>query len=182
MVLERQLHGERVRFAPADRAWLAALLHPLPRTVLNHLRLRVRPETVLRWHRNLIAHRHARRSRPHRAGRPRTIRSIHWLVLRLASENTTWGHRRIHGELLILGVKVAASTVWEILKDAGIDPAPQRTSSTWATFLRSQAHAVIAADFLETTTLLGAKLYVLAVIEPGRTCRSGAARTTMSFA
>jgi hypothetical protein len=92
----------------------------LPRTVLNHLRLLVRPETVLRWHRDLIDRRHARRSRPHRVGRPRTVRSIRRLVLRLASENSTWGYRRIHGELLVLGVKVAASTVWAILKDAGI--------------------------------------------------------------
>ena len=86
-------------------------------------------------------------------------------MLRLARENPSWGYRRIHGELLVLGIKVAASTVWEILQDAGIDPAPQRTSTTWATFLGSQAHAIIAADFFETTTLSGAKLYVLAVIE-----------------
>jgi transposase InsO family protein len=86
-------------------------------------------------------------------------------VLRLARENSSWGYRRIHGELLVLGVKVAASTVWEILTDAGIDPAPQRTSPTWAAFLRSQAQAIIAADFFETSTLTGARLYVLAVIE-----------------
>ncbi|MDG4773612.1 integrase core domain-containing protein [Solwaraspora sp. WMMD792] len=165
MVLERQLHGDRVRFTPADRAWLAALLHPLPRTLRNHLRLLVRPETVLRWHRYLIARRYARRSRPHQAGRPRTVRSIRRLVLRLASENSTWGYRRIHGELLVFGVKVAASTVWEILKEAGVDPAPQRTSSIWAAFLRSQAHAIIVADFFETTTLTGTRLYVLAIIE-----------------
>ena len=165
MVLERHLHGDRVRFTPADRAWLAALLHPLPRTVRNQLRLLVRPETVLRWHRDLIARRRARRCRPHQAGRLRTVRSIRRLVLRLASENSTWGYRRIHGELLVLGVKVAASTVWEILKAAGVDPAPQRTSGTWAAFLRSQAHAVIAADFFETTTLTGGRLYVLAIIE-----------------
>lgn len=165
MVLERQLGGERARFNPTDRAWLAALLHPLPRTVLHRLRLVVRPETVLRWHRDLIARRHARRSRPRRPGRPRTIRSIRTLVLRLASENTGWGYRRIHGELLVLGVQVAASTVWEILKDAGVDPAPERTSSTWATFLRSQAQALVAVDFFETVTLTGARLYVLAMIE-----------------
>jgi hypothetical protein len=164
-VLERQLHGERVRFTPADRAWLAALLYRLPRDVLRSLRLLVRPETVLRWHRDLIALRHPRISRPKQAGRPPTIRSIRRLVLRLARENTSFGYRRIHGELLVLGVKVAASTVWEILKDAGIDPAPQRTSTTWATFLRSQAQAILAADFFETTALTGARMYVLAVIE-----------------
>lgn len=165
MILERQLGGDRVRFNPADRAWLAAVLHPLPRTALQQLRLLVRPETVLRWHRDLIARQHARRSQPHRAGRPRTIRSIRTLVLRLARENNGWGYRRIHGELLVLGVKVAASTVWEILHDAGVDPAPERTNNTWTTFLRSQARALIGAEFFETVTLTVARLYVLAVIE-----------------
>ena len=75
------------------------------------------------------------------------------------------GYRRIHGELLVLGIKVAASTVWEILRQAGIDPAPERTTATWAEFLRSQADALLACDFFETVTLTGARLYVLAVIE-----------------
>jgi putative transposase len=164
-IIERQLGSEKVRFTAADRAFLAMLLHQLPRDVLRGIRLLVRPETVLRWHRSLIAGRHAMMSRPKRAGRPPTVRSIRMLVLRLARENSSWGYRRIHGELLVLGVKVAASTVWEILHEAGIDPAPQRTSETWATFLRSQAQAIIAADFFETTTLTGARMYVLAVIE-----------------
>src|SRR5690349_16440823 len=106
-------------------------------------------------HRDLLAHRNTAKSRPKSPGRPRTVRSIRRLVLRLAREHSTWGYRRIHGELLVLGIKVAASTVWEILHEAGIDPAPQRTSRTWATFLRSQAHAILAADFLEITTLTG---------------------------
>ncbi|GAA1753329.1 integrase core domain-containing protein [Luedemannella helvata] len=164
-VLERHLNGAKVRFTPADWAFLAALLHRLPRDVLHQIRLLVRPETVLRWHRDLIAARHAHASRPKRAGRPRTVRSIRMLVLRLARENTTWGYRRIHGELLTLGIKVAASTVWEILKEAGIDPAPERSSQTWATFLRSQADAILAADFFDTVTLTGQRMYVLAVIE-----------------
>jgi len=83
------------------------------------------------------------------------------LVLRLARQNTSWGHRRIHAELLVLGVKVAASTIWEILRDAGIDPAPERSSTTWATFLRSQAEAILAADFCETATLTGTRMYAL---------------------
>lgn len=90
-VLERQLHGEKVRFTWADRAWLAALLQQVPREVLRSVRLLVRPETVLRWHRDLIARRHAMISRPTRVGRPPTVRSIRRLVLRLASENNTWG-------------------------------------------------------------------------------------------
>src|SRR5271167_766818 len=164
-VLERQLGKARPRFSPGDRAFLAALLHRLPRDVLSRFRLLIRPETVLRWHRDLLARRHASRSRPGRPGRPRTVRSIRQLVLRLAQENPCWGYRRIHGELLVLGIKVAASTVWEILQQAGIDPAPERTTATWASFLRSQADALLACDFFETVTLGGARLYVLAVIE-----------------
>jgi transposase InsO family protein len=164
-VLERQLGKERVRFAPGDRAFLAALLHRLPVEALRRVRLLVRPDTVLRWHRDLVARRHAAASRPKRPGRPRTVHSIRALVLRFAQENPHWGYRRIHGELLVLGIQVAASTVWEILKDAGIDPAPERASSTWADFLHSQADALLACDFLETVTLSGARLYVFAVIE-----------------
>ncbi len=119
MVLERQLGDARPRLSPADRAFLAALLHRLPVQALRRLRLLVRPETILRWHRDLLAHRHAAKSRPKRPGRPRTIRSIRLLALRLARENPTWGYRRIHGEFLVLGIKIAASTVWQILRDAG---------------------------------------------------------------
>jgi hypothetical protein len=109
-VLERQLGKDRVRFAPSDRLFLAALLHRLPRAALRRLRLLVRPDTVLRWHRDLVARRHAARSRPKRSGRPRTVHSIRVLVLRLARENPAWGYRRVHGELLVLGIEVAAST------------------------------------------------------------------------
>ncbi|MFD4974944.1 hypothetical protein [Streptomyces sp. NPDC058424] len=164
-VLERQLGGEKVRFSPSDPAFLAALLHRFPSQVLRRIRWVVRPDTVLRWHRDLISHRHAARSRPGHPGRPRTIRSIRLLVLRLARENSHWGYRRIHGELLVLGVTVAPSTVWEILREAGLDPAPERATSTWADFLRSQADALLACDFLETVTMSGARLYVFAVIE-----------------
>ncbi|KOX34254.1 integrase [Saccharothrix sp. NRRL B-16348] len=164
-VLERQLSNVRPQFSPGDRAFLAALLHRLPVDALRQLRLLVRPETVLRWHRDLLARHHAIRSRPKRPGRPRTIRSIRLLVLRLARENPTWGYRRIHGELLVLGIKVAASTVWQILQDAGVDPAPERATTTWPTFLRSQAEALLGCDFFETRTLSGTRLYVLAVIE-----------------
>ncbi|MFG1812028.1 helix-turn-helix domain-containing protein [Streptomyces sp. NPDC049040] len=164
-VLQRQLNGQRVRFATSDRAFLAAILHGTPKDVLRRMRLLMRPDTILRWHRDLVAHRHAARSRPRRGGRPRTVRSIRALVLRLARENPTWGYRRLHGELLVLGVKVAASTVWEVLKDAGIPPAPERASSTWANFLRSQGTALLACDFFKTVTLSGARLHVFAVIE-----------------
>ncbi|MET7339472.1 hypothetical protein [Nonomuraea sp. NPDC005650] len=165
-VLERQLGADtRVRFAPEDRALLTALLSSLPREVLCRLRLLVRPDTVLRWRRDLLKQRHARTCRPKRPGRPPTVRSIRLLVLRLVRENPSWGYRRMHGELAILGIKVAPSTVWEILKQEGIDPSPDRMSVTWADFLRPQADALLACDFIETITLNGQRQYVLAVIE-----------------
>ncbi|WP_438493702.1 integrase core domain-containing protein [Streptomyces asiaticus] len=166
-VLERQLDKGKVLFTPGNRAFLAALLHRLPLHVLRRLRLLVRPDTVLRWHRTLVKRRHAASCRPKRPGRPCTVRSIRILVLRLAKENPSWGYRRLHGELLVLGLRVGASTVWEILKEAGIDPAPERNSSTWASFLRSQAEALLACDFMETVTLSGVRIYVLVVIEHG---------------
>jgi putative transposase len=164
-VMERQLGPGKAKFAPEDRAFLAALLQPLPREALRRLRLVVRPDTVLRRHRDLMGRRHANASRPQRPGRPRTVRSVRNLVPRLVRENPSWGYRRIHGELATLGVKIAVSTVWEILKAEGVDPAPDRGVTTWADFLRSQADALLACDFIETVTLTGKRQYILAVIE-----------------
>jgi hypothetical protein len=90
-VLERQLGGKKVRFTPADRVLLAALLHWLRPQALGGMRLLACPDTVLRWHRDLIRRRHAARSRPKRPGRPRTVRCVRALVLRLARENPGWG-------------------------------------------------------------------------------------------
>jgi putative transposase len=92
------------------------------------------------------------------------VRSVRALVLRLVPENPAWGYRRVHGELLVLGVKVAPPTVWEILKEAGIDPAPERPATTWVGFLRSQAEALLACDFFETVTVSGTRMFVLAAI------------------
>jgi hypothetical protein len=119
----------------------------------------------MRWHRDIVRRRWAARSMPGTAGRPATRRNIRALVLRLARENPEWGYRRIHGELAGLGVKVAASTAWEILKKAGIDPAPRRTGPTWSQFLRSQAETILACDFFTAGLLDGTQAYVLAVIE-----------------
>ena len=88
-------------------------------------------------------------------------------MLRLARENESWGYRRIHGELAGLGITVAPSTVWQILKSAGIDPAPRRDGPGWAEFLRSQAQGILALDFFTADLLNGTKVYVLAVIEHG---------------
>ncbi|ASQ93344.1 integrase core domain-containing protein [Streptomyces sp. 11-1-2] len=163
LVLQRQVG--KAAFTDSDRAILAGLLHHLPKDRLRHLLLLARPDTVMRWHRELLRRCHAETCVSKRRGRPRTIRSIRALVLRLARENASWGYRRIHGELAALGIKVAASTVWEILREHGIPPAPERQNTTWADFLRSQAKALLACDLFEVRTLTGARLYAFAVIE-----------------
>src|SRR5260221_2442311 len=165
-VVQRQLGPSRPAFTGADRAFLAALPAPPPRAVLHRLQLLVRPDTVLRRHRDLMRSRHAKAGRPKRTGRPRTVRSIRVLVLRLVKENPRWGYRRTHRQLAVPGVKVAASTVREILRAAGVDPAPARAATTWPAFLRSQAGAVFACDFLETVTPTGQRRYAPAGIQP----------------
>jgi putative transposase len=149
----------------ADRALLATLLGVIPKARRQGLRLLVTPDTIVRWHRNIVRRRWAARSMRGKTGSPAIRRNIRALVLRLARENPDWGYRRIHGELAGLGVKVAASTVWEILKKAGIGPAPRRTGPGWSQFLRSQAEAILACDFFTADLLDGTQAYVLAVIE-----------------
>jgi putative transposase len=144
-VLRRQVARPRVDWA--DRAVLAGLTRLLPRRSWGGLF--ARPETLLRWHRNLVRQRWTYVSRH---GRPPVATEIHGLVLRLARENSTWGNRRIHGELCRLGYRVGASTVWAILGRAGIDPAPKRSPVTWRQFLRSQAQGVLAVDFFTVDT------------------------------
>ncbi|MGW6505252.1 integrase core domain-containing protein [Nonomuraea angiospora] len=102
-----------------------------------------------------------------RPGRPGTRRPVKALIVRMARENPTWGHRRIRGELARLGYTIAASTVWEILHAAGIDPAPRRAGPTWRQFLAAHAHAMIACDFLVAETVLLKRLHVLIFIEHG---------------
>jgi putative transposase len=100
-----------------------------------------------------------------KTGRPAARQTIRALVLRLARENPEWGYRRIHGELAGLGVRVSASTVWEILKANGTGPAPRRTGPAWPQFLRSQAEAILACDFFTAGLPGGTRAYVLAVME-----------------
>jgi transposase len=153
-VLQRR-QPRRPKLNWADRALLATLLSVIPKARHHGLRLLVTPDTILRWHRDIIRRRQAARSMRGKTGRPATRRNITGLVLRLARENPEWGYRRIHGELTGLGVKVAASTVWEILKKAGIDPAPRRSGLAWSQFLRSQAEAILACDFFTADLLDG---------------------------
>src|ERR1022692_919745 len=163
-VMQRgQPHRPKLNWA--DRALLAALLGVIPKARRHGLRLLVTPDTIARWHRDIVRRRWAARSMPGKPGRPATRRNIRALVLRLARENPGWGYRRIHGELAGPGVKVAPPTAWEILKNAGIDPAPRRTAPAWSQFLRSQADAILACDFLTADLPGGTHAYVLAAIE-----------------
>ena len=147
-----------------DRAMFSALTRLLP-APLRRLRL-VSPRSLLRWHAQLVARRW---TYPHRRpGRPPTAPPIRALVLRMARENPRWGYRRIHGELVGLGHTLAASTVWTILKSAGLDPAPRRSGPTWRQFLSAQAHAILAIDFAHVDTVFLRRLYVLVVIEHDR--------------
>jgi len=145
-VLQRQ-QPRRLRLNWADLALLATLLSVVPKARRHGLRLLVTPDTIVRWHRDIVRRRWAARSMRGKTGRPATRRNVRALVLRLARENPGWGYRRIHGELAGLGVKIAASTAWEILKKAGIEPVPRRTGPTWSQFLRSQAETILACDF-----------------------------------
>ena len=147
-----------------DRAVLSALSRLLPAS-LPQLRL-VSPRTLLRWHAQLVARRW---TYPHRRpGRPPTSEAIRALVLQIARENPRWGSRRIQGELVGLGHSVAASTVWKILKDAGLDPAPRRAGPNWRQFLAAQAHAILAVDFAHVDTVFLRRLYILDVVEHDR--------------
>jgi len=122
-VVQRERPRARSRLTWPDRAWLALLAGTVPAERLAAMRLIVTPGTLLSWHRDIVRRRWARRSRLGRSGRPATHRRVRSVVLRLARENEAWGYRRIHGELAGLGVTVAPSTVWQILKTAGLIPA-----------------------------------------------------------
>jgi len=160
-VLRRQV--ARPDLEPADRVVLSALSRLLPST--HWSAFFVTPATLLRWHRNLVARKWTYPKR--RPGRPPIRAEIRALVLRLARENPTWGHRRVQGELLRLGYRVAASTVWMILNAAGVDPAPRRGGLTWTQFLSTQAKGLLACDFLHVDTIGLTRIYVLLLMEVG---------------
>ncbi|WP_035851050.1 integrase core domain-containing protein [Kitasatospora azatica] len=164
-VLRRQLDGP-VRYEPTDRFWLAALSSLIPRRSWRSV-FPVTPGTLLAWHRRLIASKWDYSDRRGRTGRPATAAALKKLVLRLARENPRCGHRRSQGELARLGHPIAPSTVWEILRAVGIDPAPRRTGPSWREFLTAQAEGIIAADFFHVDTATDRRLYALAFLEHG---------------
>ena len=164
-VLSRQLTAPR-RYDTVDRLWLAALSSLIPRRRWAHV-FPVTPATLLAWHRRLIARKWDYSMRQRRAGRPPTASAVKALALRLAKENPRWGCRRIQGELARLGHPIGATTVWEILTAAGLDPAPRRSGPTWREFLTEQAHGVIACDFVHIDLVDLRRVYALVFCEHG---------------
>jgi putative transposase len=156
-VLRRQVARPQLR--PADRVLLAALSQALPRAGS----LLVQPATLLRWHRELVRRRWSYPAHPQ--GRPPLVSQTRQLVLRLAAENPSWGYKRIHGEIAGLGYTLSPSTVWNILRRHGIDPAPRRARLTWREFLRQQATGIVECDFFTVDTLWLRRLYVFFFIE-----------------
>jgi putative transposase len=160
-VLGRQ--KRRLRLRPADRALLAALARLLPPKRRHGLM--VTPQTLLRWHRELVRRKW---TQPRRSpGRPAVDDRIRQLVLRFARENPGWGYPRIAGELLKLGLRVSQSTVRRILLAAGSGPAPRRSGPSWRQFLRQQAATMLACDFFTVETISLRRFYVLFFIELG---------------
>ncbi|MGF1599099.1 MAG: IS3 family transposase [Acidimicrobiales bacterium] len=164
LVLQRQIN--RAQFTETDRTILSMLASMFDRRRLGEVFLIVRPDAEIGWHRRLVARTWTQPPIAKR-GRPPIEPELRRLIIRLAAENSNWGYRRIHGELNRLGQTIAASTVWKILRSAGIDPARDRTGPTWIEFIRSQAAGIIATDFACVDTAALRRYHVLFVIEIG---------------
>jgi putative transposase len=159
-VLRRQV--PRPKLQPADRALLAAVSRVLPRARWSCFL--VKPETLLGWHRRLVA---GAWTSPHRhTGRPSLNPEVQRLIVLLAKENPTWGYQRINGELQRLGGRISATAIRTTLRRHGLDPAPRRTGiMTWRALLRRQAAGIVACDFFTADTIWLRRLYVLFFIE-----------------
>jgi len=162
-VLKERLDGRRIRFTDAERRRLARKAYALGRKVLNELETLVTPDTLLRWHRELVASKwnYSQRRGP---GRPRIMKTNVDLILRMALENRSWGYTRIRGALANPGHQVGRGTIANILHEHGIEPAPERDRHTrWSTFLKAHWECLTATDFLsvEVYTLKGLVTYYI---------------------
>ena len=167
LVLQHQLRllqrerPERPRLSRWEKLTLAVLTAKLartttgPRTALAQVLLVFKPDTILKWHCELVRRKWTFR-RPPAGGRPATAADVEALLLRLARDNAGWGYSRLHGELTKLGYIIGRSTVRDILQRHGVSPAPerQRQSSTWRAFLRRHQDQILACDFFTVETLL----------------------------
>ncbi len=165
-VLREHLGGKRIRFTDSQRRRLAAKGKVLGRKLLSQICTLVTPDTILRWHRLLIARKYdgsAKRG----PGRPRVMQTIRELIVRMATENPSWGYDRIEGALSNLGHRVSDTTIGRVLKEHGIEPVPGRQCrGDWATFLKAHWKHLIATDFLtvEVWTLRGLIRYHVLVV------------------
>jgi len=165
-VLREQLGDKRLRFTDDQRRRLAVKAKGLGRKVLVELGTIVTPETLLAWHRRLIAQKYDG-SKKRSPGRPRTAEEIEKLVVRMANENRTWGYRRIQGALANLGHDIGRGTIAEILARNGIEPAPERErKTTWKEFLEQHWELIVAADFftIEAWTQRGLQRFIVLFI------------------
>ena len=155
--LKERLDGQRIRFTDAERRRLARKAHALGRKALSELETLVTPDTLLRWYRTLVARKwnYSHRRSP---GRPSTQHTIVELIVRMALENPSWGYTRIQGGLANLGYEVGRGTIANILREQGLEPAPERGKRTrWSTFLKAHWECMAATDFftVEVCTLRG---------------------------
>jgi putative transposase len=154
-ILRRQ--ARRPQLTESDRLVLAALSRVIPRR--SWRAFLVTPETLLRWHRRMVARRWTYPHRP--PGRPAVDQGVRQLILRLARENSHWGYVRIVGELRKLGITVSATLVRNVLARAGVPPAPARAASSWRSFLRHHGNTILACDFFTVDTVWLRRLHVL---------------------
>jgi putative transposase len=162
-VLREQLGERHLRFSDDQRRRLAAKAQGLGRKLLAEIVTVVTPQTLLAWHRKLIAQKYDG-STQRGPGRPRTIQDIEALVVRLAQENRGWGYRRLQGALSHLGHVLARSTIAHILQRHGIEPAPERSrKTTWKEFLTQLWELIVAADFftVEVWTRKGLQRFII---------------------
>ena len=165
-VLQRQV-TRRPRLHRLDRLLLAAASRAMPRDRWSSFL--VRPETLLRWHRELVRRKWTYKRSGH-PGRQPIEPEVRNLIVRLGRENPRWGYQRIRGELMKLGIEVSATTIRTILLRHGLHPAPRRAGPTWTEFLRSQAEGILATDFFTVETISLKTLYGLVLhraSEPG---------------
>src|SRR5437899_11935856 len=166
-LLKDRLRGKRIRFTDAERALLARKAKAVGRKALLELETIVSPDTLLRWHRRLIAEKwnFVHRRGP---GRPGIMRRMSDLIVRMARDNPGWGYTRIQGALGNLGHRVGRGTIANVLKRSGIEPSPERSKrTTWSTFLKAHWKVLAASDFLTVEVWTGRGLvthYLLLVI------------------